>query len=191
MSGLLFMKSSLKKQVFVMHSLIALAIIFFAIVCLWPLHLLEVRVDGTEELVHRQPAKIGETFDVVWTHSVTLQPVTETYKLEAPGRITLVRMVFSDFGPNLPARPEFNQQWTFSGGYYVVTNYDLCFERVPVVIGAVIADHTLRFSGKEIRLKDAFRPGGYVHIGLVKKRLSKYLLEEAETWLKNRSGNLR
>ncbi|MCR4442549.1 MAG: DUF1850 domain-containing protein [Peptococcaceae bacterium] len=181
MSGLLFMK-----KVFIIPALIVLTII-----CFWPIYVLEVRVDGTEELVYQQPAKKGEIFDVAWTHSVTLQPVIETYKLEAPGRIPLVRMVFDDFGPNLPARPEFNQKWTISGGKYIVTNYDRYFERVPVVIGAITANHTLRYDGKEVRLKDVYRPGGYVHIGLVRTPPFQYLLKEVEIWLRNWLSNLQ
>lgn len=154
------------------------------ILCLWPVHVLEVRIDGTDELVYQQRAKPGETFDVVWTHSVTLQPVIETYRLERPGKIPLVQMIFDDNGPNLPARPEFDQKWTFSGGKFIVTNYDRVFERVPVVIGAVIANHNLIYDGKETQLKDKYRPGGYVHIGLTKYYLPIYLFKEVELWMK-------
>ena len=155
-------------------------------VCIQPLYVLEVRADGTEELVSLQPVVIGDTFDIEWTHSVTLQPVIETYRLEAPGKIPLVQMVFDDNGPNLPARPEFNQKWTISGGKFIVTNYDLVFERVPVVIGAVIANHTLRYDGKEIQLKDKYRPGGYVHIGLVQDFLPEYIFKEVKLWMMKR-----
>jgi len=166
--------------------IIFLILIIAAFICAWPVYVLEVRADGTEELVYQQLAKAGDTFDVVWTHSVTLQPVIETYRLEAPGKIPIVRMIFDDNGPNLPARPEFNQKWTINEGKFIVTGYEMVFERVPVTIGAAIADHTLRYAKKEVRLKDAYRPGGYVHIGLVRNRLPEYLYKEVNIWLKNR-----
>lgn len=172
-SGLLFMK----KAFFV-------TFLMLLIFCIWPSYVLEVRVDGTDQLVYQQQAKLGETFDVLWTHSVTLQPVIETYRLEKPGKIPLVQMIFDDNGPNLPARPEFNQKWTISGGKFIVTNYDLVFKRVPVVIGAIIANHTLCYDGKKTQLKDVYRPGGYVHIGLTRDFLPKYILKEVELWIK-------
>ncbi len=158
-------------------------IIAFLILVFWPIYVLEVRIDGSEKLVYQQTAKLGDTFDVVWTHSVTLQPVIETYRLDAPGKIPIVQMIFDDNGPNLPAHPEFNQKWTITGGKFIVTNYDRIFERVPVTIGAVISNHTLKYAGKEVQLKDKYRPGGYVHIGLVKNYLPEYLLKEVELWL--------
>ena len=161
-------------------------VIALFVVCTWPIYVLEVRADGTENLVYRQTARRGDTFDVVWTHSVTLQPVIETYRLEAPGNIPLVQMIFTDNGPNLPACPEFNQKWTMSDGQFIVTNYDRVFERVPVVIGAMIANHTLRYSGKETQLKDEYRPGGYVHIGLVRDLLPEYILKGAKLWMTKR-----
>lgn len=156
-----------------------MAILFFI-----PVYILEVRADGSERLVYQQQAKPGDTFDVVWIHSVTLQPVIETYQLDAPGRIPLVQMIFNDNGPNLPAGPEFNQKWTISNGKFIVSDYDRVFERVPVTIGAVTADHTLLYKGKSVPLKEKYRPGGYVHIGLVKANYLEYLLKGVEIWLK-------
>ena len=48
---------------------------------------------------------------------------------------------------HLPAHPEFNQYWVIEDGKYTVLGYERVFERVPVTIGAVIADHTLVYNG--------------------------------------------
>lgn len=92
------------------------------------------------------------------------------------------QMVFDEFGPNLPARPEFDQEWIIADGKFTVTNYDLVFNRVPVTIGAVIANHTLHYRDKIIPLKDVYKPGGYVHIGLAKKSWRQFLTEEVKIW---------
>ncbi|MDX9871561.1 MAG: DUF1850 domain-containing protein [Clostridia bacterium] len=167
-----------------MRKLVFFLLLIVTIVCLWPLYSLEVRADGSGELVCHLPAQTGDTFDIIWTHSVTLQPVIETYLLEKPGQIPLVQMVFDDNGPNLPAHPEQNTKWTMQDGKFIVTGYDLVFERVPVVIGALIANHTLRYNGREISLKDEYRPGGYVHIALVREILPVYIQKEVNLWLK-------
>lgn len=160
--------------------------IFIIIFYLIPIFTLEVRVNESEELVFQQKANIGEYFDVQWIHSVTLQPVIETYRLIAPGNIPIIKMVFDEFGPNLPAQPEGNQYWIIDNGEFTVMGYERIFERVPVTIGAVIADHTLIYNGKKTPLKDVYMPGGYVHIGLQKKTLGQFLIEEVEIWLKGK-----
>lgn len=160
-------------------------IVLLSITFIYPVYVLEVRIDGTEQLVYQQLAKLGDKFAVKWTHSVTLQPVIETYKLEAPQKIPIVKMVFDDYGPNLPAHPEYNQKWIIDeDGTINVVNYNRVFERVPVTIGAVIANHALVYNGITTYLKDVYRPGGYVHIGLQKKDLAHFLFKEVEIWLK-------
>jgi hypothetical protein len=166
------------------YSLIIFVIIFLFLF-LFSVHVLEVRVNETDELVYQQLARIGDTFDIKWIHSVTLQPVVETYQLKAPGKIPIIKMVFDEFGPNLPAHPEFNQYWIIEDGKYTVLGYDLVFEKVPVTIGAVIANHTLVYNGVETPLMDVYRPGGYVQIGFVKKRIAQFLIEEVEIWQKD------
>ena len=59
-----------------------LLIIFLLFLLIIPITVLEVRIQDSNELVYQQLAKLEDTFDVKWKHSVTLQPVIETYKLE-------------------------------------------------------------------------------------------------------------
>lgn len=162
--------------------LITIPLLFLFLV---PVDVLEVRVFETEQLVYQQRANVGDFFDIQWIHSVTLQPVVETYRLEAPGKIPIVKMVFDEFGPNLPAHPEFNQYWIIEDNKFTVMGYDLIFEKVPVTIGAVIADHTLVYNGIKTPLKDVYRPGGYVEIGFTQKKLAQFLIEEVEIWQKD------
>ena len=161
--------------------LLIISIILIFAFSLSPAYFLEVRVNGTEELVYQQKARLGDYFDIKWIHSVTLQPVIETYCLEALGRIPIVKMTFNEFGPNLPAHPEFNQYWIIEDGKYNVLGYELVFDRVPVTIGSVISDHILIYNGKTIHLKDVYKPGGYVHIGLNRKTLLQFFIEEVKT----------
>ncbi|MEW6621589.1 MAG: DUF1850 domain-containing protein [Bacillota bacterium] len=164
--------------------LLLIIIIIIITLFLKPLYVLEVRVDGTEKLVYQQQAKLGDTFDVYWIHSVTLQPVIETYEIQGFDRISLKKMVFDDNGPNLPAYPEAGQEWKIENGKFIISGYDRIFTRVPVTIGAVISNHILIYKGKNIRLKESYRPGGFVHIGLARKSVLEFLLKEYEIWRK-------
>lgn len=172
------------KKLFII--LFFIAIVAITSICFIKIYVLEVRVNETEKLIFQQKSNINDCFDVYWIHSVTLQPVIETYKLEKPGRIPIVKMTFNEFGPNLPAHPEFNQYWVIEDGKYNVLGYERVFERVPVTIGAVIAEHRLIYNKKVTYLKDIYKPGGFVHIGLQRKCLFQFLKEEVDIWIRNR-----
>jgi len=160
-------------------------ILSIVIILLLPIYALEVKIAKTEATVYQQPAKLGEQFDIIWTHSVTLQPVIETYRIDQPGKISLIQMIFDDNGPNLPARPEYDQKWLIEDGKFIVYNYDLVFEKVPVTIGSLIANHALQYNDTLTYLKEVYRPGGYVLLAITKKNIFKYLTQEVEIWLKN------
>jgi hypothetical protein len=166
--------------------IIFILIIAVAYISFVEFYVLEIRVNETEELVFQQKSNIDDYFSVYWIHSVTLQPVIETYKLEEPGKIPIVKMTFDEFGPNLPAHPEFNQYWVIEDGKYNVLGYERVFDRVPVTIGAVIADHRLIYNDSIIHLKDIYKPGGFIHIGLQRKCLFQFLKEEVGIWIRNR-----
>ena len=101
-----------------------LLIIFLLFLLIIPITVLEVRIQDSNELVYQQLAKLEDTFDVKWKHSVTLQPVIETYKLEGYDKISLIQMVFDDNGPNLPAQPWEEQKWNITDGKFIITNYN-------------------------------------------------------------------
>lgn len=125
------------------------------------------------------PIKPGDKFSVNWTHSVSLRPVIETYKIENDLNISIYEMIFDSFSANLPASPDYNTIWEFNEDHIRVYNYDVIFDAVPVVIGKVVANHTLYVKDRIIPLKDIYKPGGYVKIRAVKKSLLKYIVEEA------------
>src|SRR5690554_1563713 len=114
------------KKLYKTFFIFILAIISISVI---KIYVLEIRVNDTEELVFQQVSNINDYFDIYWIHSVTLQPVIETYRLEKPGRISIVKMTFDEFGPNLPARPEFGQYWVIEDGKYNVLGYEQVFNR--------------------------------------------------------------
>lgn len=117
-------------------------------------------------------------FDVKWTHSVSLRPVIETYRVNDDYTISLIQMIFDSFGANLPSSPEHGTIWEFNDEYIRVYNYDVAFDAVPVVIGKAVANHSFIYNGNEIFLKDIYKPGGYVNIRVVNKSVLNYLTKE-------------
>lgn len=158
-------------------------ILIITILSLYKITLLQVYVvdkgPDFNKVLLQIPAKPQEKFSMKWTHSVSLRPVIETYKIENDLNISIYEMIFDSFSANLPASPDYDTVWEFNDDHIRVYNYDVIFDAVPVVIGKVVANHTLLFRDKSIPLKDIYRPGGYVKIRARKKSLIKYMFEEA------------
>lgn len=142
--------------------------------------------------VERQPAETrllaqwrtspGDTFTLIWTHSVTYQPVTEVYRINDDLTIGIVEMLFNEHGPNLPSAPEGSTRWEIKDGMFRVYHYDAVFEELPVRIGQVVADHTFYYQEHTIALRELSRPGGYVIIRARRMNAVHYLFEEGRLW---------
>ena len=152
-------------------------VVFLAIVVFFPVHVLEV-IDTEQEnrVLYQSVSKPLDQFSVRWIHSVSKQPVIETYQIHEDLRIGILEMIFNENGPNLPAGPEGGTKWEIKDGYFRVYNYDLVFERVPVRIGQVVADHTLIYREIELPLRDLSRPGGFVYIQVRKVPFIKIII---------------
>ncbi|MEN1761197.1 DUF1850 domain-containing protein [Anoxynatronum sibiricum] len=129
------------------------------------------------------PIEKGETFTIIWTHSVTRQPVTEVYRLNDDLTIGIEEMLFNEHGPNLPSGPEGSTLWEIKNGMFRVYNYDMVFEALPVRIGQMVADHTLVIRHKTIPLQELSRPGGFITIHPRQTNALQYLFEEGRLWL--------
>lgn len=125
---------------------------------LWPfLHALEI-VEGRSGLsvlcFRGQP---GEEFVISFVHSVNRRPVYDTLRVEGD-HLVIVKSRFDAFGAGMPeastaegtlaAAPDGWLEWTVNRPVPEIT----------VRVGRV-ADHTLHFKGREIRLADLSEPG--------------------------------
>lgn len=122
-----------------------------------------------------------DSFSIHWTHSVTKQPVIETYYVQEELTIGIKEMMFNEHGPNLPAGPEGGTKWEIRDGMFRVYNYNVSFDKLPVRIGQEVADHTFCFSHQEVPLRELASPGGFVEIEIINISLMKYFLRREAT----------
>lgn len=143
-------------------------LIIVVILLMIPTTVLEVFIadkgDDYNKVIYTVRANENDTFSVYWTHSVSLRPVIETFKIKEDYNISVEEMIFDTFSANLPASPDYNTKWEYHDDYIRVYNYDLEFDALPVVIGKVHANHKLIYNDKTIVLKDLYKPGGFVKI---------------------------
>jgi len=164
----------LKKLILI---LIASLFLFF-----YPIKVLQVYIfdqgERFNEIIYQSSVKTDDEVTVKWTHSVSIRPVYETYSINDDLTFDVKEMIFDTYSANLPSQPEGDTKWEFREDAIRVYNYDIEFDEIPIVIGAVRANHILLFKDDRIVLKDRYRPGGYVKVRVVKKSLLSYVLKE-------------
>lgn len=140
-----------------------------------------VVVDKNErfgEVVYRTRRIEGlDTIDVHWIHSVSRRPILERYRINEDYTIDIEEMYFDAFSANLPNDPDADTIWEITDDYIRVYNYDITFDAIPVVIGAVRANHSMAYNGKEVFLKDVYKPGGFVNIRVRRISLIEAIFE--------------
>ena len=129
----------------------------------------KVREHFTGNVVYKKPVRVGESFTLTYIHSVTKQRVDEVYCVENPGLLAMVEMRYDSFGANLPVGPEHLADETTifetGDGYYRITYQNRRFKLVPLMVGQVVADHTIIFGdGVKVRLLDVTHGGSYVEL---------------------------
>jgi len=129
-----------------------------ALFLFWPLFPVFEIVDGRNgSAAFCTRARTGEEVVLSFVHSVNRRPVYDTLRIESD-HLVIVRSRFDSFGAGMPDVS--TQDGTLSiaedGWLEWVVNRPV--PEVTVRVGRV-ADHTLRYRGRDIRLSDLAEPG--------------------------------
>ncbi len=132
-----------------------------------PPAVLVVEEHDTGKILFHKGMKINETFTLAYIHSITKQPVHEVFYVKDSRTLALKEMRYDSFGSNLPVGPEKLAQETtefyVEDGFYKIIYENRTFDRVPVMVGQVVADHALVFTDESrLRFLDVTEGGTYI-----------------------------
>lgn len=152
------------------HYILSITLLFLLLIALFVgrnYAFFEVKIHTTDKVVYKKLVKIGDTITLDYIHSVTNQPVYETFKVKNKDTLALVEMRYDSFGANLPVGPEKladeTTRFFVEEGYYKITYPNREFDKVPLRVGQVVANHALTFSdGNRLRLLDIANGGAYI-----------------------------
>lgn len=120
--------------------------------------------DDTGEVYAAYSLKPGEEFSITFIHSVNKTPVTDCYDVDKNGDIYLRRTVYYDFGAGVPFDIEGDEELTYAeDGAMVISGIDRLIPSFVIFVGTV-SDHTLKYGGEEISLRDLCGRNAKVHI---------------------------
>jgi hypothetical protein len=120
-------------------------------------------------------AQAGEEVVLSFVHSVNRRPVYDTLRLEAD-RLVIVRSRFDSFGAGMPETSTQDGTLTVSKDGWLEWTVNRPVPEVTVRVGRV-ADHTLHYRGRELRLSDFSEPGSALTLR-VRKSPWLYLMKD-------------
>lgn len=117
----------------------------------------ETRVDNPV-LVY-QPLQYGTDFDIVFTHSIHLTDVTESYRALPTSEIQLLSMQYTDVAIGMPSAAEQDQTLTYENGVYTLQYDDARLKDFTLHIGNVDYKLELQYGDENFALKEKLTRG--------------------------------
>lgn len=159
--------------------IISICCLFLIIISFIPIKTLLAKDYKTEEYIKSWHVKEDETFTVLYTHSVQLTPVTETYIVKGED-IVLTDTFFYSLGAGLPATTPY--KFRLKGEGLEIYDINLKFKDFIYRTGAVRANHKLIFEDREKNREydflDFSEPRTGVKFQIQKVSLLSYILKE-------------
>jgi len=149
--------------------LIAAGVGGIAVFLLWPLFPVLEIVDGQSGCIafctRVQP---GEEFVLSFVHSVNRRPVYDTLRVEAD-HLVIVRSRFDAFGAGMPEASTQDGSLRVAEDGWLEWTVNRPTPEITVRVGRV-ADHTVHYKGRDIRLSDLAEPGSALTLRVRKSR---------------------
>jgi hypothetical protein len=109
------------------------------------------------------PINSDDKFDILYTHSIHLSPVLESYSVRE-NKIVQNRLEYQDFAIGMPADAEGNEQFIQEDGKYIISNMNRVFDTIDLRVGQVISNHTIIHAEKKIPFSTFVKKGTWIRI---------------------------
>jgi hypothetical protein len=125
---------------------------------LWPLFsVLEIADRQSGRIPFCAQVRPGEEFVLSFVHSVNRRPVYDTVRVEVD-HLVIVRSRFDTFGAGMPEASTQDGTLTVAKDGWMEWTVNRPTPEITIRVGRV-ADHTMHFKGRDIRLSDLAEPG--------------------------------
>lgn len=155
--------------------ILSIAIIILITISLIPMRVLLAKDYKTDDYIKSWRVKDNEAFQIMYTHSVELTPVTESYKVKGE-EIVLTDAFFHSLGAGLPATTPYKFRLKDDG--FEIYDINEEFDDFIYRTGAVRANHKLIFKDREYDFLDFSNPRSGIKFQIDKTHLLSYILKE-------------
>ncbi len=132
----------------------------------------------TNELIAYTPMNEGDRFQIIYTHSIHLTDVIESYLITEDRQIEQYEMSFEEFGIGMPSRATGAQQLIIKDGRYYLTNMTNRHSYLPIRVADVVPQQRFLWNDGNhlIWFKEYFEPQSYITVEM--KKLSLWQLRK-------------
>ncbi|MGD6968244.1 DUF1850 domain-containing protein [Rossellomorea vietnamensis] len=118
------------------------------------------------------PSSEEREFSILYTHSIHLSDVLETYKADEESNIVQTTLVYEDTAIGMPGGAAGEEVFERTeGGKYKISNMNRTFPHIDISIGQVAANHRFIYNEKVYRLADYFEEGTLIRMSVQKQSL--------------------
>ena len=117
----------------------------------------ETRTD--KPTTHYLKIRSDKEFKIIFTHSIHLTEVIESYRVLEGGDIQLLSMQYSDVAIGMPAYAEEGQTLIYEDGLYTLKYDDQKLREFNLYIGAVDYDLKFQYEAHSYNLKEQLHKG--------------------------------
>lgn len=134
--------------------------------------------ENTNQLEAYLPLKTGDTFQLIWKHSIHLTDVEEKYEIQQNGDIKQYEIVFEHFGIGMPSYAQEGEKFVHEDGKYHIKNMNHLFPDIKLRNGKVVSENRIVWgnNNKHIApLNNFFKPGDWFTLKIQRLSLWDYL----------------
>ncbi|UJL46134.1 DUF1850 domain-containing protein [Virgibacillus sp. NKC19-16] len=99
--------------------------------------------ENTDHIEAFLPIKSGETFQIIFKHSIHLTDVVEKYIVTADHDIKQYEMVYEEFGIGMPSNAGPGETFAYEDGKYHLKDLDNYFSSMNIRNGKTVSEHRL------------------------------------------------
>ena len=132
--------------------------------------------ENTPKIAAYLPLKHGQTFQIIFTHSIHLKDVIEKYEITEDNQIKQYEIVYEEFGIGMPSNAQEGEVFEYEDGKYHIKDLDNLFSSMNIRNGKTVSKHRLIWEDKdhqehEVYFNDFFSPGDWFKVEYTKLSL--------------------
>lgn len=117
----------------------------------------------TGRVLHREPVRAGQAFELSYVHSSEHVPVRGVVRVEPDGSLSVTETAFAGFGPGLPALAP-GDPWRIEDGMIVAGGPGPRLPEIRLRVSPIARQRLVGPSGRAVELDELVSPGGAVII---------------------------
>lgn len=129
---------------------------------------------NTDEIKAYLPIQTGDTFQIIFKHSIHLTDVVEKYVVLEDRTIEQYEIVYEHFGIGMPSNANQGETFVQKDGKYHIKDLNNIFSEMKIRNGKTVSEHRLVWDDttpeteKKVLFNDYFEPGAWYRVKIEK-----------------------